>query len=360
MLYKTKTLVLPVAGRSSRYPGMKPKWLLTHPKGNFMLTESVRGICIDKFDEILIIALESQEKEYGFCEMLTTELKKEYNLEEGKIKIVLLDKETRNQPETVYQGIKKAGIEGSIFIKDSDNYFLLKKIPTENFVAVIDLKNSPPLIVANKSYVDLEENDGNVIREIVEKKIISNFFCCGGYFFSNASDFIKTFEKLNEIDSLYISQLIKQMITEGYQFSSSVAENFEDWGVLEDWKKFKGNFATMFIELDGVLFLNSSRHFKPKWGETEALRRNVSAINKLYDQGRTEIILISSRKEEFREITVNQLKKNSIKYHRLLMDLPTNCKRIIIDCFSDEKSFPSAMAHNLKMNEDSLDEFLEY
>jgi len=27
------TLIVPCGGKSSRYPGMKPKWLLTHPDG---------------------------------------------------------------------------------------------------------------------------------------------------------------------------------------------------------------------------------------------------------------------------------------------------------------------------------------
>ena len=34
-------LLLPIAGRSSRFPNMKPKWLLTHPNGNFMIDESI-------------------------------------------------------------------------------------------------------------------------------------------------------------------------------------------------------------------------------------------------------------------------------------------------------------------------------
>ena len=35
------TLIIPCAGKSSRYPGIKPKWLFTHPDGKLMLEKSV-------------------------------------------------------------------------------------------------------------------------------------------------------------------------------------------------------------------------------------------------------------------------------------------------------------------------------
>ena len=37
----TKSLIIPVAGKSSRYPGMRPKWLLTMPDGKLMLEKSI-------------------------------------------------------------------------------------------------------------------------------------------------------------------------------------------------------------------------------------------------------------------------------------------------------------------------------
>ena len=35
------TLIIPCAGKSSRYPNIKPKWLFTHPDGKSMLEKSV-------------------------------------------------------------------------------------------------------------------------------------------------------------------------------------------------------------------------------------------------------------------------------------------------------------------------------
>ena len=39
-----KTLLLPVAGKSARYPGMRPKWLLTMPNGKLMIEQSISKI----------------------------------------------------------------------------------------------------------------------------------------------------------------------------------------------------------------------------------------------------------------------------------------------------------------------------
>jgi hypothetical protein len=40
-----KNLIIPMAGKSSRFPNMKPKWMLTHPmKNRFMGIESILGL----------------------------------------------------------------------------------------------------------------------------------------------------------------------------------------------------------------------------------------------------------------------------------------------------------------------------
>ena len=46
------TLILPAAGKSSRFPGMRPKWLLTHPNGNLMIVEAIKGINFTNIDSI--------------------------------------------------------------------------------------------------------------------------------------------------------------------------------------------------------------------------------------------------------------------------------------------------------------------
>ena len=37
-------VILPVAGKSSRFPNVRPKWLLTNPNGNLMVVDSIIGL----------------------------------------------------------------------------------------------------------------------------------------------------------------------------------------------------------------------------------------------------------------------------------------------------------------------------
>lgn len=350
------TLLLPVAGRSSRYPGMRPKWLLTHPRGTLMLTEAIRGLNPAQYARILIVALESHEREYGFSAAITEEIATEYGLPKSSIQVLLLKQETGSQPETIYEGLKQARIEGPFLVKDSDNYFLMPQLPVKNSVAVINLNHSKPILVGNKSYVRTDR-DGTIL-EIVEKQVTSNWFCCGGYFFESAQAFCRQFEQLQGQGSLYPSSIIECLIRAGEVFHALEAQHFEDWGTLSDWTAFKGAYATAFIELDGVIVLDSHRHFEPLWGTTEALRRNAQAINRLYESGKVEIIVISSRKPALEPLTRDQLRKNSVKYHRLLMDLPTGCRRVLISGFSESTPYPAAGAINVRVNDDRLDELI--
>lgn len=350
------TLLLPVAGRSSRYPGMKPKWLLTHPRGTLMLTEAVRGLNPSQFGKIVIVALESQEGDYGFSAPILSEFTSEFNIPVESIQVVLLKHETRSQPETICEGIRQAGITGGVLVKDSDNYFLLPELLTTNFVAVVDLNKSKPVLVGNKSYI-IPDKEGSIGR-IVEKQVVSNLFCCGGYFFQDAEQFCSHFEALKDQPSLYPSLVIQHMLEAGADFRFIEAGHFEDWGTLKDWTAFKNGYATIFVELDGVVVMDSHRHFEPKWGSTEALRRNAQALHKLYDSGKVEIVIISSRKEVFEQAVRDQLRKNCVKYHRLIMNLPTGCRRILISGFSENTPFEAAHAINVRVNDDRLDELL--
>ena len=71
-----KTLILPVAGRSARYPGMRPKWMLTMPNGKLMIEQSVSKINCEKFDKVYVIALKEHIDRYVNYKNLLKSLKK--------------------------------------------------------------------------------------------------------------------------------------------------------------------------------------------------------------------------------------------------------------------------------------------
>ena len=113
-----RSLIVPMAGRSSRFPNMRPKWMLTHPMTNrFMVTESILGLNLDFFDNIWFICLQEHEDKYQFMKGLVSELD-EVGLR-AKSNIVLLPEQTDSQSETVYTFLSGQELEGFVFIKDS-------------------------------------------------------------------------------------------------------------------------------------------------------------------------------------------------------------------------------------------------
>ena len=45
-----KNLIVTAAGLSSRFEGLKPKWMLTHPKGNWMIVEALKDFDFESID----------------------------------------------------------------------------------------------------------------------------------------------------------------------------------------------------------------------------------------------------------------------------------------------------------------------
>lgn len=345
-------LVIPMAGRSSRFPDVKPKWMLTHPSGRFMVLEAMVGLNLSDFEHIYFIYLAEHERVHSFLRGFREELQ-DLGLTD-KVKFVELTEATRDQPETVLQGIVRGNIKGPILIKDSDNYFQAT-IPSQNAVCFADLNKVGLIKPRNKSYVTIDAQ-GNVLN-IVEKLVISSSFCVGGYVFSDAELFVKGLQKLDPTQERYISHVIYQLMLEGQTFHAIETKHYLDWGTIEDWDRFKRSYGTLFVDIDGTLVKNSSAHFPPYIGESEPIVPNVDIIRRLQQSGKFEIILTTSRPEKYRTVTEVQLKGLGIEYKALLMGL-LHSKRIIINDYSKSNPFKSCDSINLKRNADDLREIL--
>ena len=346
-----RSLILPVAGKSSRYPDVKPKWLSTHPSGSLMITESIKGLNLDFFDCVYLVCLKEHERKYKFSEGI----KKEFSrLNIKNFKITYLSKPTLSQPETIFEAIKKEKITGFFCSKDCDNFFEIK-ITASNFVSTSNLNNHTLLNPCNKSYVSRDEN--NNINNIVEKQVISSDFCTGCYGFKNARDFRKYYNKIKHYDDLYVSHVIYKMIIEGESFTTIDTNNFIDWGTIDDWNHFKSKYKCIFIDLDGTLVENSAQHFPPYWGETDAIPANVKKINELYDSGKAQVVITTSRKRGYKKETKSQLERIGLKYHKIIFDL-FHCKRYIINDYAKSNPYPSCEAINIKRNDSNLEDLL--
>ena len=227
-------LIIPAAGKSTRFPDMPPKWLLKHPTGQPMFIEAIKGLPLQDFEAVYLTVLNNQS-DYPFLRDTLDGT--------GVRHVVTTIEPTKSQSETVYETIRRNNITGSIMIKDVDNCFKIDAIEG-NQVCTASLYDVGKINAGNKSYVEVNKG---VINNIIEKTVISSTFCVGGYSFNNAEDFVKTYKRLSRIpqaDELYVSHIIFDMILDGATFTTNPVKDYTDWGTLEDWNDFLRTFKS--------------------------------------------------------------------------------------------------------------------
>ncbi len=340
-------------GKSTRFPDMRPKWMLTHPHGDFMAIAAIKGLDLSSFTNIFFVTHQSYETTYKFSEALLRQVKEVHPTIQAEI--LLLDFQTLSQPETVYETIQRKNITGPVLVKDSDNFFEVTELNSNNYICYFDLNDGNIFNAKNKSYIDFDKN--NFINNIVEKKIISSTFSVGGYGFSSAEMFCEYFLQVNNLTKeVYMSNIIFEMLLSGIQFTGQKVSLYEDWGTLDEWNRYKKTFKTLFVDIDGVLIENTSAHTDPFIGTGSPIVSNIEVLQKLYNTERAKIILTTARPSTHRTITEVELQKYNIPYDILIMDLP-HSERIIINDFAKSNPYPSCDAINLQRNSNNLKDY---
>ena len=353
-----KTLLLPVAGKSARYPGMRPKWLLTMPNGKLMIEQSVSKINCNKFDKVYVIALKEHVDKYTNPSNLVESLKKNIS---KKVELFLLKKDTSCQAETILEFIKQKKLKSSFLIKDCDNQFsinpkIYKNKNIENSVYAIDIKTLELIDAKSKSYI--EKDEYNTITNIVEKKIISDFFCCGGYGFANPNEFKHhATELLSKSRNVFISHVILKMILNGLNFQYIKSDNYISWGTIFEYRNWQRKSLTIFCDFDGCLVKNGSSIFKGGQ-KINPIEKNLMSLKNLELTNDLELIITTSRpKSEINKIK-NILKKYNINYKSIITDLK-HSKRILVNDFAVTNPYPSSVSINTERNSEELSGILD-
>ncbi|MFA0194112.1 hypothetical protein AB4454_05200 [Vibrio artabrorum] len=345
------TLMLPVAGRSSRFPSMRPKWLLTMPDGKLMIEKSVENLDLKIFSKIIIVCLREHIEKYTTIDRV----KKSFESTTGIIpEVVVLEKPTKSQSETIVKAIKLADITGPFMIKDCDNKFTCEPKP-ENLIATIDLNDIELVDAKNKSYVVVDSL--NNVSNIVEKKVISNQFCCGAYCFESANRFVDAYSEISSEEEIYISHVIYRMILDGENFRSLESFDYVDWGTLREYRHYCKKHITIFCDVDGVLLNNGSK-FKDDGWKTSAIEKNVEKLLTLQKGGFLHLVLTSSRPESEIEYTVNELKRVGLSVDNVLFGLP-HTRRYLINDFSPTNPYPSAVSINIERDSEMLEHLFD-
>lgn len=337
-------IILPCAGLSTRFPNLRPKYLLTDYQGKLMVESALTNF-INKH-RITIIILDKHNKDFS----AEKKLREAFG---NTINIVILENPTSGPADTVYQGIIKGNIDkdSSILIKDCDSFFDSKDIDG-NAICVTSLTKNPNIRNASaKSYIIADEQ--NIISTVVEKQIVSDRFCVGGYQFDKASDFINAFDQLRTsmTTEIFVSQIIDYHISNGAIFKANEVENFVDVGTSPDWFEFN-NKPTYFCDIDGTIL--KSKFFYDK--EYEPLENNVKSL--LSEQARgCKFVFCTSRDKKYKELTVEILNELGFVNYELLMNIH-HTKRVLVNDYANSNPYPTAISINLKRDSDNLGEML--
>lgn len=351
-----KTLIIPCGGRSSRFPNMKPKWMLTHPKGSLMLFEGLREFPVGEFDRFIITIHKSHIETYQADLILQ-------QASPWKFELCVLDEWTNGPAETVAKTISLMGVEGSIVIKDSDNLTssseIKEKLVGENFVVGVDIYTRKVAKPESKSYLVKDEND--LLVEIIEKKIVSGMICAGVYGISSGKIFLENYTNCvahMPNSEIFMSHVISYMVkVSNIPFHCVEADNFEDWGTVHEWQYTQRRYGTYFCDFDGVVVLNSGKYGEFNWdSEFKPIIENIQVLQKLSSEG-AEIIITTAR-DELQKARIREL---LLGYGINVKEIITNLHhspRFLINDFAPTNPYPSATAINLPRN-GSIEAYLE-
>ena len=339
-------VIIPCAGKSSRFPNTRPKYMLTMPDGKMMLQHAARN-WVDRYDVTFVINRQHDE-EYGS----ERAIRRAYG---DKVNVHILDEWTNGPAETIYQTVK-SWEETEFYVQDCDSHFDVQfnNDKVTNTVAYVNLHDYPETQnVAAKSFVTLHEN---LLKNIVEKHVASDKICIGGYRFSSSKVYSYYYEKLSKAlntQELFISHVITSMMNEGLVFTAAQAYNYVDTGTYESFVNIQKNYKTIFCDLDGVVFKNQSHYFDNHYGNKPEVHPNAVAhlLNEC-KKGAT-IVFTTSRPTQYRKITTDALDAAGFKNYKLICDLP-HAPRLIINDTSTTNPWPSAQCINVKRDDDDF------
>ena len=346
------TLIVPCAGRSTRFPMVRPKWMLTYPDGKLMAEKAVEGLSLPFAARVIVTVVDEHCRRYSADKVAAQAFG-------GKAEVCVLDGFTRSQSETIAMTIRKMGVSGPLVAKDSDGFVKVGIERPGNFLVGVDIRKRREVRdVGSKSFIVLDGD--RRVADIVEKSASSNIICTGVYGFESAEGFLDVYDEIDGSwqgkGEIYLSHVVSRLIRRKSAFAFLEAEDYEDWGLLCDWYRVLSRKSTYFIDVDGVIFRNKGKYGLDNWdGEDEPLANNISVIKGWAEQG-AQIVVCTSRPERYREKLEASLKRHGISWHSIVMGC-NHAQRVIVNDFARTNPYPSCSAVSIPRDGDELDKY---
>lgn len=337
-------IIIPCAGRSSRFPTARPKYLLTMPDGKPMFMHAAAPYYGTYPVTFVLI------KEHCALYAADTAIRNAYG---SAVDIVILDDFTSGPAETIYLTVK-AWADTPFMSVDCDSFYNVIIPIGQNFITSIDISNYPTLSnIAAKSFI-IEEN--GIIRNIVEKRVVSGNICVGGYGFKSSKNYTASYEsiKTNFTGELFVSHVVKHLMDIDKDiFKNIEVDAYVDCGTYTDFIDYAKKHMTIFCDIDGVVFKNQSEYFANNYNTP--VETNPDAVSYLLDKQQTgaTIIFTTARPSRFSAVTESNLNSCGFTNYRVIYDLP-HSPRLLINDVSTTNPWPSANAINVPRDDNNF------
>ena len=240
------TLIFPMAGLSSRFTKAgykKPKYMLPVDE-NSVFYHAVNGFK-NLFDDVHILficrdILDTREFIKSECEKMSL----------NDYEIVVLDKPTDGQAETVYLGLKNSNVDldDSLLIFNIDtfrpNFQLPKELDFDKIDGYLEVFEAEG---EHWSFVLSENDETTKVTKTAEKERISNLCSSGLYYFRKASDFKEIFEKIvakndRVKNEFFIAPMYNYLINQNkdIRYAKISLDEIVFCGTPDEYEKIKG------------------------------------------------------------------------------------------------------------------------
>lgn len=263
---------------------------MLQPNGRPLIVDCVSSLGTDKVSRIIIavpksLILQHCDSPAAF-EKLFDALGPD---KRSKLEFFYSEQKTRDVIDTVTAVVQERNVSGSIFVKDANNNFA-HSVDAGNYTAFLSIvKEENPIRSSNprshhrsyskgdlrplqkrdlrpdlidatkKSYVSFSYD--NIVSNISHASFVSSQFCCGGYGFLSASDFLASAQRLRTAlqaadielspgkSGLKIIDVIWEMICQGHLFFGAKVSEYDDWGSLAAWTAYKDTYTTHWVDM---------------------------------------------------------------------------------------------------------------
>jgi capsule biosynthesis phosphatase len=284
-------IIIPAAGVGSRFTraGYTVPKPLIPVLGDPMIAHVIRGLKLCSWDRVYIVYTQDLEQ-YSFSNILKNQFR------EIGLVFVPLEYNTRGPAETVLCGLNRIpDLDAAVMVMDCDtiyggDFLAQAREQDGNFIFYFEDESEETIY----SYIKLDE-DG--VREIAEKKRISNHACSGAYGFRDGHTLKKYCEiALNQghktNNEYYVSGLYAAMLADGEKVIPCQVKDFHCLGTPRQLQAYCMGHAAeakrFCFDLDGTLV--TFPDIKGDYSTVRPIMKNIRMVRYLYEAGHTIII----------------------------------------------------------------------